>query len=271
MLRLRSTSSGAVEAEATITGISRMRSFERMAWSTSNPFGFGIIKSSSTRCTVSRSRWSSAWRPSSASRNSYSPFRRTMRRSFRLWDSSSTRRTRYGMVPLLDQGLDLADQLVGAQDRLGDVIVGSRGAKETLAGAFHGVRGGEQDGDPGRGGIALQPARDFQAVNRLPIQLTVGQGDIHDDQVHVPGARALQHQDRVLRHLDLIARFPRQDQLEELGVHRVVFHDQDPDLHALSYSTGTVSGAADGAGNVTVARVPRPTPSLSTVIVPPIP
>src|SRR5215212_3670705 len=147
MLRLRSTSSGAVDALATMTGTSRWRSVERMAWSTSNPFGFGIMRSSSTRSTVSRLRNSNARAPSSASRKSYSPLRSTMRRSFRLWASSSTRRTRNGMVPLLDEGLDARDQLVGAHDGLGDVVVRARGAQEVLARTLHGVCGREQDRD----------------------------------------------------------------------------------------------------------------------------
>src|SRR2546430_74027 len=58
------------------------------------------------------------------------------------------------------------------------------------------------------------------------------------------------------------------DELEELGVHGIVFDDHDSLRHSSLAEPDSALGGA--AGNVRVTRVPLPAPSLSIAIVPPI-
>src|SRR5437870_11298397 len=96
-----------------------------------------------------------------------------MRSSFRLWASSSTTRRWNGMAPLRDQRFDPCEQLVGAHDRLRDVVVGAALLQEILLGTLHRMGGREQDGNVPRGWVALQPSRDLEPVHRLAVQAAV--------------------------------------------------------------------------------------------------
>src|SRR5437762_2730818 len=96
-----------------------------------------------------------------------------MRRSFRLWASSSTTSRWNGMAPLRDQRFDARQQLVGAHDGLGDVVVRATVLQELLPRSLHRVGGRKQDRHVAGGGIALQPSRDLKPVHWLSVQMAV--------------------------------------------------------------------------------------------------
>ena len=128
--------------------------------------------------------------------------------------------------------------------------------------------GREQDGNVPRGRVALQPSRDLEPVHRLAVQAAVRERHVHDDQVHTRRFDLLDDARRILGDLDHVVALPRQDELEELGVHGIVFDDHDSLRHSSLAEPDSALGGA--AGNVRVTRVPLPAPSLSIAIVPPI-
>src|SRR5882672_8187829 len=96
-----------------------------------------------------------------------------MRRSFRLWASSSTTSRWNGMAPLRDQRFAPGEQLVRAHDRLRDVVVGAALFQKLLPGPLHRVGGREQHRYVAGGGVALQPSRDLEPVHGLSVQVAV--------------------------------------------------------------------------------------------------
>src|SRR2546426_1752924 len=191
-----------------------------------------------------------------------------MRRSFLLCASSSTMSRWNGMVPLGDQRFDPLEQLVGAHDRLRDVIVGARLFEEFLLRALHRVRRREEHRHVARGRIALQSPGDLETIHGFPVQLAVGQRDVHDHEVHRARLDFLDHPRGILGDLDRVVALPREHELEELRVHRIVFDDHDSLRHGSP--AGLASALAGAPGNASVTRVPKPGPSLSIEIRPPI-